>query len=70
MIAACTEKESTKTDWSVLLCGLLQFVLGYLIVGWIWSIIWGVKIYSKSQVKVRVVNTSNDENSIQVTSMP
>ena len=70
MISACTEKESTKTDCSVLLCGVLQFFLGYLIVGWIWSIIWGVKIYSKSQIKVRVVNTSNDENANQEAAMP
>lgn len=70
MISACTEKESTKTDWSIILCGVLQFILGYLIVGWIWSIIWGVKIYSKSQIKVRVVNTSNDENANQEAAMP
>ena len=56
MCAACMEKDREKTDCSILFIGILQFVLGFLLAGYIWSIIWGVRIYQESQIKIQVVS--------------
>ena len=31
-----------------LLIGVIQFVLAFLLIGWIWSIVWGVLILQKA----------------------
>ena len=36
-------------NWEALLVGFLQFLLLFICVGWIWSIVWGVRIYDKSK---------------------
>ena len=56
MCAACMEKDREKTDCSIFFIGILQFVLVFLLAGYIWSIIWGVRIYQESQVKIQVVS--------------
>lgn len=56
MCAACMEKDREKTDCSIFFIGILQFVLGFLLAGYIWSIIWGVRIYQESQIKIQVVS--------------
>ena len=55
MIAACIEREREKCDWKVFVTGVLQMITGVFILGWIWSIVWGVQIYQKSKPKVQVV---------------
>ena len=56
MIAACIEVDRENCDGKVFLAGIIQCLTGFLIVGWIWSIVWGVEIYQLSKPKVRVVN--------------
>ena len=56
MCAACMEKDREKTDCSIFFIGILQFVFGFLLAGYIWSIIWGVRIYQESQIKIQVVS--------------
>ena len=62
MISACTDREQDQTDCAVFFCGVAQFILGFILIGWVWSLFWGVKIYSKSRPKVRVVST----NTVQI----
>lgn len=59
MLSACMEKDRNKMDCSIFFIGLLQFFLGFLLAGYIWSIIWGVRIYQESQMKIRVISVSS-----------
>lgn len=59
MIGACCEKDSDSCDGAIFLAGVLQCLTGFLIVGWIWSIVWGVEIYQLSKPKVRIVNVDS-----------
>ena len=43
---ACLEPKFLKVN---LIIALLQFVLTFIIIGWIWSIIWGVFCLMKSK---------------------
>lgn len=61
MCAACMERDKEKCDGGVYFVGILQFVFGFLLVGYIWSIVWGVRIYSASKPKVVVVNMIDSE---------
>lgn len=36
-------------DWAVFITGLLQFGLGWIIIGWAWSIWWGVRMLQDAQ---------------------
>lgn len=36
--------SSTGCDLCVVLCGWVQMITAPVVVGWIWSIIWGVKM--------------------------
>ena len=57
MLAACMDRTKEGVDCGILFIGFIQFVLGFLLAGYIWSIIWGVRIYQESQMKIRVVNS-------------
>ena len=46
MVTACIDGELKTTT---LLYGLCQFLLAFLIIGYIWSIFFGVLIYNKSR---------------------
>jgi len=41
-----------KCDWKQFLIGLLQLLLAFFIIGWVWSCIWGYLIWKKSQLKI------------------
>ena len=43
MVSACCDWK--KNSCTIILVGLAQFVLTFLIVGWIWSIKHGIKLY-------------------------
>lgn len=43
-IVAGASAKDTKT----IVFGVLQFVLGFVVVGWIWSIVWGILIFKES----------------------
>ena len=60
MCAACMEKEKDSCDYGVFMIGVLQFILGALLVGYVWSIVWGVMIYKKSKPAIRVVTTGEN----------
>lgn len=32
-------------DWAVFITGILQFGLAWIIIGWAWSIWWGVRMF-------------------------
>lgn len=44
-LSACLGKEFKSTQ---IIVGLLQFFTCFLIIGWIWSIWWGILIYEKA----------------------
>lgn len=56
------EKESDSCDYGVFMIGVIQFILGALLVGYVWSIVWGVMIYKKSKPVIRVVSTGENAN--------
>lgn len=35
-------------DWNVIILGLAQGVTSIILVGWIWSIVWGYNLYTNS----------------------
>ena len=45
MIASWTDVEYHGWDWAVCITGILQFGLAWIIIGWAWSIWWGVRMY-------------------------
>jgi hypothetical protein len=45
IVAGVIAKESMVRD---IIIGVLQLVLSGLLIGWIWSVIWGVLIFQKS----------------------
>ena len=46
MVSACT---GDKFNMTALLFGILQFLLMFILVGWIWSIVHGIQILDKSK---------------------
>ena len=48
MVSACAGK-SGKFNGTALLFGILQWLLLFLLIGWIWSIIHGVWVYQASR---------------------
>ena len=43
-------------DWAVFLTGILQFGLAWIIIGWAWSIWWGVRILQDAQAREKREN--------------
>jgi len=46
LISACADKKGFNK--SALLVGLLQFLLAYVLIGWIWGVLHGYAIYKKN----------------------
>lgn len=40
---------ATKFNATTFIVGILQFILAYILIGWIWSIWWGILIVEKSR---------------------
>ena len=49
VIASWTDVEYRKWDWAVFITGILQFGLAWIIIGWAWSIWWGIRMYTEAQ---------------------
>jgi hypothetical protein len=42
------QEEAYGIRWVGVLMGFLQFLSGFVIIGWFWSALWGVMIFEKS----------------------
>ena len=51
VIASWTDVTYPHWDWAVFITGILQFGLAWIIIGWAWSIWWGVRMYQDSQTR-------------------
>jgi hypothetical protein len=51
-IIAGAKASHTKT----IVFGIIQFVTAVILIGWIWSIVWGVLIFMKSTVTAPAAN--------------
>ena len=40
-------------DWAVFITGIIQFGLAWIIIGWAWSIWWGVRMLQDAQERKR-----------------
>ena len=49
MIASWTDVEYEGWDWAVFITGIIQFGLAWIIIGWAWSIWWGVRMFQEAQ---------------------
>ena len=38
-------------DWAVFITGILQFGLAWIIIGWAWSIWWGVRMFQDADAR-------------------
>ena len=47
MISACINKANKLYPFTIVI-GLLQLLTAWLLIGWIWSIVWGWFIFKKS----------------------
>ena len=75
MIASWTDVEYRKWDWAVFITGILQFGLAWIIIGWAWSIWWGIRMYTEAQQRkarieerTRRVEVVTRQNTIDSTS--
>ena len=53
VISSWTDVEYRGWDWAVFVTGLIQFGLAWIIIGWAWSIWWGVRMYADAQERKR-----------------
>ena len=49
VIASWTDVEYEGWDWAVFITGIIQFGLAWIIIGWAWSIWWGVRMFQDAQ---------------------
>ncbi|KAL0483513.1 hypothetical protein AKO1_014553 [Acrasis kona] len=47
IVAAILTDSDEKRKWN-LIFGVLQILLSFLLIGWLWSILWGVIIYYRN----------------------
>ncbi|KAG2372865.1 hypothetical protein C9374_013072 [Naegleria lovaniensis] len=45
LVAACVSKKKKKYS---IIFGLLQFFTSFLLVGWIWSVVWGIFMFKRN----------------------
>ena len=53
VISSWTDVEYHGWDWAVFITGILQFGLAWIIIGWAWSIWWGVRMFQDAQERKR-----------------
>ena len=58
--------EYPKWDWAVFLTGLLQFGLGWVVIGWAWSIWWGVRMFQDAQSRKEREQSQQHHESISI----
>ena len=63
-----TDVTYPSWDWAVFITGILQFGLAWIIIGWAWSIWWGVRMYQDSQTR-KIQETSHPPSTLQNTSI-
>ncbi len=51
VIASWTDVEYHGWDWAVFITGILQFGLAWIIIGWAWSIWWGVRMFQDADAR-------------------
>ena len=55
VIASWTDVEYHGWDWAVFITGILQFGLAWIIIGWAWSIWWGVRMFQDADAREKGV---------------
>lgn len=69
VIASWTDVTYPYWDWAVFITGILQFGLAWIIIGWAWSIWWGVRMYQDSQTRKKQEEEYHPPSTNQNTSL-
>ncbi|KAL0490844.1 stum [Acrasis kona] len=54
LVAACYSKNESKKKWNFIF-GVLQLLLSVVLIGWMWSVIWGVLIFIRNRGKAGLI---------------
>lgn len=67
VISSWTDVEYQGWDWAVFITGILQFGLAWIIIGWAWSIWWGVRMFQDAQERKRKEEQALEEGTAATT---
>ena len=62
VIASWTDVEYHGWDWAVIITGILQFGLAWIIIGWAWSIWWGIRMFQDADAREKGVQEARQSH--------